>query len=122
MCHWANHINRKKSGCSQCKSMLDDPATPSLPSMIFSVIWNHGAEPSPTYPPDRRDSRSYTHQQLIEVALQAINQFHLDSEYLPVEEECVYTSLDNIMSLPVTTISHVPTSCRPLLPQIQIGT
>ena len=62
--------------------------------------------------------RSYTHTDLITIAIEETQNLHLSEDLLPLESKLVDAILDNIRRITVATVIHIPRSVRPLLSQV----
>ena len=121
-CRWAFHARFSSTGCKRslgdgthCNNPLQDLLHLSLP---FATSVPPIATPIPASPVAAPPTNNNVTSCDRDIALQAIVNLGLDATQLNSEKSFVDNLLEEVMLKPVTTISHVPRSIRPLLAEI----
>ena len=126
-CRWASHSRFRHSGCqrklstgSRCRGALVEASTVAdlLSASQFpdNDVLHEALESShiSSHVPDV----SFTHSELISIAIEATETLHLSDEYVSYESQLVNCILNSIRNIPAVTVTHIPRSIRPLFSQV----
>ena len=123
-CRWANHSRFRHSGCQRKVSTGSRCGGDLIEASLAGISWcDEECEDADTSCfssniSNSTPNRSYTHTDLVTIAIEATQNLHLSEEFLSLESQLVDAILDSIRRVPVTTVIHIPRSIRPLLSQV----